>query len=222
MPHLKRFRYTSEGRGTPGRARAAHRWPTCVWLCSLLLLGPGGAGCKQKAPPSVQPPPAQTTFKPEEMADALHAVIAADRRIYFSQFAAHSLSQSTAPVASGGDSYEGSPSPETMLRLASEEVQKNGVEFHYVLRSLWPLDPRHTAETATEKTGLEFVISHPDTNYYSEESLGGRRYLTAIYADVAISSACADCHNRHSGPQGHDFKQGDVMGGIVVRVPLEF
>jgi hypothetical protein len=114
------------------------------------------------------------------------------------------------------------PLPEEMLRLASESVQQKGAEFHYVLRSLWPINPKDAAETPIEKTGLQYLLDHAESNYYSEESLGGRRYFTAVYPDRAIVPACVECHNRHRKSPKKDFKLGDVMGGIVVRVPLEF
>jgi hypothetical protein len=77
-------------------------------------------------------------------------------------------------------------------------------------------------QTDTEKAGLQYVLDHPGTNYYGSESLGGRHYFTAVYAEVATVNACADCHNQNPASPKKDFKTGDVMGGLVVRVPLEF
>jgi hypothetical protein len=65
-------------------------------------------------------------------------------------------------------------------------------------------------------------LEHPESNFYSEESLGGRRYFTAVYPDQAIVSSCVECHNAHQAATKRDFKLGGVMGGMVVRVPLEF
>jgi hypothetical protein len=176
---------------------------------TLMLVGMvvlAGAGCeRQPAGPGARPEPA-VTFKPQEMADALHAVIAADQKTYALQ---------------GGDENLMALHVQR-LRQASETVQQEGAEFHYVLRSLWPTNPRNAPETDTEKTGLQYVLDHPGTNYYGGESLGGRRYFTAIYAEVATVNACADCHNRNPVSPKRDFKTGDVMGGLVVRVPLEF
>jgi hypothetical protein len=39
---------------------------------------------------------------------------------------------------------------------------------------------------------------------------------------MAVSSACIDCHNRNQDSPKKNFKVGDVMGGLIVRVPLEF
>jgi hypothetical protein len=52
--------------------------------------------------------------------------------------------------------------------------------------------------------------------------LGGRRYLTAVYPDIPAVAACIDCHNRRPASIPQRYQVGEVMGGIVVRVPLEF
>jgi hypothetical protein len=175
-----------------------------LMLAGLAILA--GAGCERQPVGEIAPPEPSVTFKPQEMADALHAVIAADQKVYALQ---------------GGD--------ETLmalhaqrLRQASGSVQQKGAEFHYVLRALWPINPKNAPQTDTEKTGLQYVLEHPGTNYYAGESLGGRRYFTAVYAEVATVNACADCHDRNSNSPKNDFKTGDVMGGLVVCVPLEF
>jgi hypothetical protein len=46
-------------------------------------------------------------------------------------------------------------------------------------------------------------------------------YFQAIYADRAVSQACVDCHNTHPHSPKKDFKLGDVMGGLVIEIPLE-
>ena len=179
------------------------------------------AGCRDSNTRAYNSVPAEVTFKPKEMADALHAVIAADRLVYSQQiierFGTNENEQSLAQTAHGTPVV---PLPSRMLRLGSEEVQKNGAEFHYVLRSLNPLDLRNAPQTSTEQAGLEFVASHPESNFYAEESLGGRRYLTAVYRDMPLSGTCANCHNQRSNQTS--LKPGDIIGGIIVRVPLEF
>ena len=184
-------------------------------LAGLLVLA--GAGCERQ--PVAQPPPPEpaVTFKPQEMADALHAVIAADHETY-----ARLVLQNYPLSGTPGQDENLMALHARMLRQASESVQQQGAEFHYVLRSLWPINPKNAPETDTEKAGLQYVLDHPGTNYYGGESLGGRRYFTAVYAETATVSACADCHNRNPASPKKNFKAGDVMGGLVVRVPLEF
>jgi len=190
-------------------------------LLSVCLLF-AGASCRQEPPKKPETSQPAVTFKPQEMADALHAVIAADREVY----ARHVIQPlAEAKAGSGPEGWKTNgvpPLPAHILRLASESVQQQGAEFHYVLRSLWPINPKDAPETATEKTGLQYLLDHAGSNYYSEESLGGRRYFTAVYPDRAIVPACVECHNQHPKSPKKDFKPGDILGGMVVRVPLEF
>lgn len=173
-------------------------------LAGLVILAV--SGCERESATQAARPKPMVTFKPQEMADALQAVIAADQKTYAMQCADENLMAQHAQ----------------RLRQASESTQQKGAEFHYVLRSLWPINPKNAPETVTEKNGLRYVLDHPGTNFYSSESLGGRRYFTAVYAEVATINACADCHNRHPDSPKQDFKTGDVLGGLIVRVPLEF
>ena len=184
-------------------------------LAGLMVLA--GAGCERQPAVQTAPPEPAVTFKPQEMADALHAVIAADHETY-----ARLVLQNYPPGGTPGQDENLMALHARMLRQASESVQQQGAEFHYVLRSLWPINPKNAPETDTEKAGLQYVLDHPGTNYYGGESLGGRRYFTAVYAEVATVNACADCHNRNPASPKKDFKAGDVMGGLIVRVPLEF
>jgi len=184
-------------------------------LAGLVILAAAGCGGQDSPKPFVRPKPV-VTFKPQEMADALHAVIAADREVYSKYFEQHRAAEESANRSSQ------LPIPAHLLRQASEAVQQKGAEFHYVLRSLWPINPKNGPETDKEKEGLKFVVDHPEANFYSEESLGGRLYFTAVYPDRAGAASCVDCHNQHKDSPKKNFKQGDIMGGMVVRVPLEF
>jgi len=35
-----------------------------------------------------------------------------------------------------------------------------------------------------------------------------------------VAQACVGCHNAHANSPRRDFKLNDVMGGIVITVPL--
>ncbi len=181
------------------------------------------AGCGQPTAPSkTERPKPAVTFKPQEMADALHAVIAADRDIYARHVVQRLADDKVLQASVNWKDAKTLPVHAQVLRLASDSVQQKGAEFHYVLRSLWPINPRNAPETETEKTGIKSVVDHPEKNFYAEESLGGRRYFTAVYPDRAVVPSCVECHNQHPASPKKDFKEGDVMGAVVVRVPLEF
>ncbi len=164
-----------------------------------------------------------TSISPRKMTDALHAVIAADRETYARVIVQRLVFEKGSLKASENwHDAECLPVHAQMLRLAGASVQRKGAEFSYSLRSLWPINENHGPQTAAEKAGLEQVAKNPVANYYTDETLGGRSYFTAIYPDVASLTSCADCHNRHPASPRRDFKPNDVMGAIVVRIPLEF
>lgn len=164
-----------------------------------------------------------TTISPRKMADSLHAVIAADRQAY-AELVVQRLQDGDKRVEFTEDWREahGLPVHAQMLRTAGRNIQRRGAEFSYTLRSLWPINENQGPQTGAEQAGLEFVAEHPQENYYTEEELGGRSYFTAVYADRATLPSCIECHNRDPRSPRHDFKPGNVMGAIVVRVPLEF
>jgi len=88
------------------------------------------------------------------------------------------------------------------------------------LLSVWPINKQNEPRTDAEKAGLQFVVDHPGENYYTEEKLGDTTYYTAVYPDVAVAKACVTCHNNHVDSPRDDFKLDDVMGGVVIRIPL--
>jgi Protein of unknown function (DUF3365) len=112
------------------------------------------------------------------------------------------------------------PLPAQFLRLAADLVAEKTESFSYALLSLWPVNKQNAPITEGEKKGLQYVVDHSDENYYGEEELGGTKYYTAVYPDKAVSEACITCHNKHKDSPRSDFKLNDVMGGVVIRIPL--
>jgi hypothetical protein len=190
-------------------------------LCTALV-------CGRIKPPSVEHkdngrPKPTGVIQPRDMADSLHALIAAEREVYHRVIVDRLQNQEKVLKASPRWEQEHAlPLPSQMLRLTAEAVQTKGAEFHYSLRSVAPINRQHEPETDIERKGLEAVARQPEQNFYSNESLGGRRYFTAVYADRADHPGCVACHNAHPASPRKDYRSGEVLGGIVVRVPLEF
>lgn len=189
----------------------------CLGLCLLVT----ACGPQHPPVPTTKPKP-DVSFKPQEMTDALHGVIAADRAAY-ARLVLQRLHD--AKIAGSAENWRDTaalPLHADLLRSASQTVQQPGAEFHYVLRSLQPIAARNAPQTETELAGLKAVREQPGKAFYQEEFLGGRRYFTAVYADTAQVPLCVECHNAHPKSPRRDYRLEDVMGGIVVRVPLEF
>ena len=95
------------------------------------------------------------------------------------------------------------------------------VNFTYSLQSLWPINKQNAPKTKAEKEGLKYVADNPGKNYYTTETLGGKNYFTAVYADTGVAPVCIACHNKHPETPRSDFQIGDVMGGVVIRIPVK-
>jgi hypothetical protein len=159
---------------------------------------------------------------PRAVADALHAVMEADRTTYAKQVV--NRLQDEHHVIKATEHWQDEktlPLPAQMFRMGSEEAGKKGARFSYSLLSLWPVNKKNAAKTPTEQRGLETVAKNPKQPFYEDETLGDRKFLTAVYPDVAVAPACVNCHNEHKDSPRKDFKLGDVLGAIVVRVPLD-
>lgn len=165
---------------------------------------------------------ASSGISPQIMADSLHAVMAADRTVYTKKVVNRLVKEDKVIKASEHwQDDKALPLPAQMFRFGAEMVAENNAPFSYSLLSLWPINKQNAPKTDVEKVGLKFIADNPGQNYYKEEELGGAKYFTAIYPDPAVAPACVDCHNGHKDTPKTDFKIGDVMGGVVIRIPIK-
>ena len=161
------------------------------------------------------------------MADALHLVMDSDRTIYTRKIVNRLVKKDK--VIKASEHFEDDKAlvlPAQMFRFGAELVQKRSeklpdVNFTYSLQSLWPINKQNAPKTDAEKAGLKFVAENKGKNYYTEETLGGQKYFTAVYADTGVAPVCVTCHNDHKDTPKRDFKIGDVMGGVVIRIPVD-
>jgi hypothetical protein len=154
-----------------------------------------------------------------DFADGLHTVLSADREIYTRQVV--NRLQNEDKVLKAGEHWKDDkllPLPAQMFRMGAERAREKTKSFSYALLSLWPINKQNGPRTDAEKAGLKAVADQPAQNSYADESLNGVPYLTAIYPDVAVSEACVNCHNNHQDSPRHDYKLGEVMGAVVIRV----
>jgi hypothetical protein len=161
------------------------------------------------------------------MADALHLVLDSDRTIYTQKIVNRLVKKER--VIKASEHFEDDQAlalPAQMFRFGSELAMKRAeglpdVDFSYSLQSLWPVNKQNAPKTKAEKEGLKYVAENRGKNYYTTETLGGKKYFTAVYADTGVAPVCVACHNKHPDTPKSDFKLGDVMGGVVIRIPLE-
>lgn len=167
------------------------------------------------------------SITPRVMADALHLVMDSDRSVYTRTIVNRLVKKDK--VIKASEHFEDEKAlalPAQMFRFGSELVSKRAskipdVNFSYSLQSLWPVNKQNAPKTKVEKDGLDYIFKNKGKNYYAEEKLGGKKYFTAIYPDVAVAPVCISCHNAHKDSPKRDFKMGDVMGGVVIRIPVD-
>lgn len=168
-----------------------------------------------------------STVSVKAMADALHMVMDSDRTVYTRKIVNRLAAKEK--VIKASEHFKDDKAlalPAQMFRFGAEMVTDKAekdpeVNFSYSLQSLWPVNKQNAPKTDAEKEGLKYVAENKGKNYYTNEKLGGTNYFTAIYADTAVAPVCVSCHNAHKDSPKTDFKIGDVMGGVVIRIPVK-
>lgn len=157
----------------------------------------------------------------KDVADMLHAVMDSDRTVYTRKVVNRlTIKDKVIKASEYHEDDKALPLPAQMFRFGAEMVAEKTDKFKYSLLSLWPINKQNGPRTDIEKQGLEFVLKNRGKNFYGEETLGGKKYFTAVYADVAVAPACTSCHNEHKDSPRRDFKLKDVLGGVVIRIPM--
>lgn len=185
-------------------------------LGTALLAGCGGSP-ESSAPAGISP---------QTMADALHLVMESDRTVYTRRIVNRLAAEEKVIGASENFEHDKALAlPAQMFRfgaeMVSEKASERGVDFSYALLSLWPINKQNAPRTEVEEEGLQYVVDNVGENFYGEETLGDTTYFTAVYPDIAVAPVCVSCHNEHKDTPRTDFKDGDVMGGVVIRIPIE-
>lgn len=170
---------------------------------------------------------ADATVSVKAMADALHLVMDSDRSVYTKKIVNRLVKKEK--VIKASEHFEDDKAlvlPAQMFRFGSELAMKRAeklddVNFSYTLQSLWPINKQNAPKTDAEKEGLKYVVENKGKNFYTTEKLGDKTYFTAIYADTGVAPVCVSCHNKHPDTPKKDFKLGDVMGGVVIRIPVD-
>lgn len=158
----------------------------------------------------------------QEVSDLLHLVMSSDRTVY-TRMIVNRLAVKD-KVIKASEHFEDEKAlvlPAQMFRFGAEMVAEETDAFSYSLLSLWPINKQNAPTTDVEKEGLTYIAENPGENFYGEEELGGVTYFTAVYPDVAVAEACTSCHNAHKDSPKTDFEGGDVMGGVVIRIPMD-
>jgi len=156
----------------------------------------------------------------QTVADYIHDIIEADRTLYTTHVVDRMQETGTAIASEGWEERNALPLPAQMLLLSGERVRNKGGGLNYRLASLWPIYKKNGPANDFETKGLKAVQQNPHEPYTGFITQGGESVYVAIYADLAVSKSCVNCHNRHLLSPKRDQKLGDVMGGIIISFPI--
>ncbi len=157
---------------------------------------------------------------PQIATDYIYAVVAAGRRFYADQIVER-LGKNIALATSERWMDENTlPLPTQFLKLSAESTNARNTGFKIRLISRRPLNEANAPQTVFENHGLQGLAAKPEEPFTWVVKTGGRWTYQAIYPDVAVSESCVTCHNAHPKAARRDHKLGDVLGGLVIQIPL--
>lgn len=159
------------------------------------------------------------TLAPETVADYLHAVIEAQRTVYTTNVV--DALQDRVHAEEHWKQQKALPLPAQMILDGGRLVSEKRLGLKYRLASLTPIYVWNAPATDFERKGLEAVGRNPDKPFTGFVRVGRDRFFQAIYADRALSQTCVQCHNAHTNSPKKDYQLNDVMGGIIITIPIK-
>ena len=157
----------------------------------------------------------------EMVADYLHAVIEANREVYTKHVVERLQAKGVAVASENWEFQNTMPLPAQLLMESDRVLEKNGSGIQYRLISHWPINKRNVASGEFQKNGLVAILAHPTKPYTGYVKVGSVRYFQAVYPDLAVTEGCIGCHNAHPESAKRDFKINDVMGAMVISIPVK-
>lgn len=101
--------------------------------------------------------------------------------------------------------------PAQFIKAAGFEIK----EYELGLIGLTPIYKTNLPKTSAEEEALRRFLADPTLQVLTFRD---GMQVKGLAADFATTQACADCHNAHPQSPKKDFRQGDLMGAIVVRL----
>jgi hypothetical protein len=115
------------------------------------------------------------------------------------------------PKENWQDDQHASMLPFQFIKLAGASIK----EFDIGIISLTPLYSSNFPKTEAEAGALKSLIGNPNKSIMT---FADGDQFKGLMADFATNQSCADCHNHHPNSVRKDFRKGDLMGAIVIRL----
>ena len=156
----------------------------------------------------------------ERVAEYVHSVIQADRSIYTNEVVERMKRQGIVTASENWRDTGKLPLPVQFLIEASRLMVENPNGLRFRLISNWAINKDNMPRTDFEEAGLLKIAVAPERPYKGMKTEHGIEYFEALYPDIAVSQSCVRCHNAHPQSPKKDFRVGDVMGGLLLSIPV--
>ena len=157
---------------------------------------------------------------PERVTSFIHAVIDANRANYTQNVVDKLHNQGVVEALEHWKEEKGLPLPAQFLLESGRLVAQKDMKLSFRLASLTPIYVWNGPNSEFERRGLEVVMKTPEKPFTGFYQQAGVRYFQGIYADRAVSESCVSCHNAHVNSPRRDYKLNDIMGGVIVTIPI--
>ncbi|HBP88320.1 MAG: DUF3365 domain-containing protein [Nitrospira sp.] len=146
----------------------------------------------------------------EKAAEMVLAAVKAARTVYVKGVVGDAVKGGMKPTEDWVKDDHGIMLPAQFVKEVGKELR----EFEISLVGTDPLYASNAAKSPKEKEMLAELAKGPAKVITGTD--GGK--TIGMSADYAIVESCADCHNMHPKTTKKDWKKGDFMGAIVVRM----
>jgi len=155
-----------------------------------------------------------------KQAESIIAQTLATRQVYTRDVVGKLSADSIAafPSQDFADVSGGIPLPATLVHRISDVVNEQGL-YQINLISPWAINPAKSPASGWETDAINQLVNDPETDQFILDETSGSRLLY-MSTDYASAETCVSCHNAHPESPKQDFKLGDMMGALVVEVPL--
>jgi Protein of unknown function (DUF3365) len=154
------------------------------------------------------------------VADYVHSVIQADRTFYTTDIVERMQMRGIVVASENWRETAKLPLPAQFMMEAGRLVAQERSGLRFRLISSWAINKRNRPASDFERAGLTEILVNPDSPYTGVTTEGGASVFQALYPDKAVSQTCVGCHNAHPNSPKRDFKPRDVMGGVLLTIPL--
>lgn len=170
--------------------------------------------------PSFAGAPSAGSVPVEAVMDYLHSVLEANRTFYTVHVVERMQRRGVIESSEKWRELSALPLPAQFFQEASSLAALTGSSVRYRLISLNPINKQNAPRSEFERKALEAVMAHPEQPFKGEVAEGGTRSFQAVYADLAVSPVCVSCHNADPRSSKQDYKLRDVLGAVLISIPM--